>query len=498
MKGLELIKRLVVIVLAVLIFAVAFLGVYAKEKGVWIAKLKGYNYGMDFSGYRELKFVLDDSEATEKEYYVDDNGNIMGEVASDESSLTSSEINLVDEDGNPIETDDANADDESAEDKEDDPTSAYKIEKRMVSPNPVEARTPANYENTKKIVQKRLEKINGYEYNIRVDNETGDIVLEVPDDEENILLQKSIMTTKGNLKIVDSQNGLILLDSDKIQSATAIQGPDSESGNGYQMYVTIQYKKEAIETLREISTKYVKEETSEDEDDISSSEEEKIKTVKIMLDDTNLRETYFGDELKDGAISIPVGEAYTDYSKFEEVRNQVVAMANAINGESLPLEYELSSDTFIKSAITENTRRNIKIAFAIVVIAISAALIVRYKMRGLIAAALGITYAGALSLLIRYTNVYVTFNSACTYALAIVMNYYLLLKILEYSKNDEIKDHFARAIKEYYLMTIPVWIVGLIFTFAYGIAISSIGMVTFWGMFLQLVGIGITYALDLI
>ena len=47
-------------------------------------------------------------------------------------------------------------------------------------------------------------------------------------------------------------------------------------------------------------------------------------------------------------------------------------------------------------------------------------------------------------------------------------------------------------------MTIPVWIVGLVFTFAYGVAISSIGMVAFWGMFVQLVGIGIVYALDII
>jgi len=507
LKGLELIKRLVVIILAILIFAMAFLGVYTKDKGVWVAKLKGYNYGMDFSGYRELRYTLNDSEATEKEYYVDENGKIMGEVVTDNSSPTgNTEINLVDDAGNPIVTDDATG----AGKNEDDPTSAYKKEKRMVSPNPAEVRTPENYEKTKKIIQKRMERLNGYEYNIRVDNETGDIVLEVPDNEDDILVQKSIMSTKGNLQIVDSQTGLILLDSDKIESATAVQGLDGQTGNAYQMYVTIQYKKDAIETLREISTKYVKEETptsgenadentvSEDETEEESSEESNIKSVKVLLDGTSLRETYFGDELKDGAISIPVGEATTDLSAFEKTRNQVAAMASTINGEPLPLEYELVSDNFKKSDVTEMTKRNIKMIFAIVVVAISAALIIKYKMSGAVAAALGLLYSGVISLIFRYTNVYITLNSACTFGLVLCLNYYLLFRILNNSKDGKGKEGLAKAIKEYYLMTIPVWIVGLVFTFAYGVAISSIGMVAFWGMFVQLVGIGIVYALDII
>ena len=498
MKGLELIKRLVVIILAILIFAMAFLGIYAKDKGVWVAKLKGYNYGMDFNGYRELRYTLDDSEATEKEYYVDENGKIMGEVVTDNSSLTgNTEINLVDDAGNPIVTDDATG----ADKKEDDPTSAYKKEKRMVSPNPAEVRTPENYEKTKKILQKRLENLNGYEYNLRVDNETGDIVLEVPDNEDDILVQKSIVSTKGNLQIIDSQTGLVLLDSDKIQSATAVQGLDSETGNAYQMYITIQYKKDAIETLREISTKYVKEETKAQDENAEAEEgsaEDNIKTVKIMLDGTALRETYFGDELKDGTISIPVGEASSDLATFEQTRNQVAAMASTITGESLPLEYKLVSDNFKKSDVTETTKKNIKMIFAIVVVAISAALIIKYKMNGAVAAALGLMYSGVISLIFRYTNVYVTLNSACTFGLVLCLNYYLLFKILNYSNDGKGKESLARAIKEYYLMTIPVWIVGLVFTFAYGVAISSIGMVAFWGMFVQLVGIGIVYALDII
>ena len=56
----------------------------------------------------------------------------------------------------------ANEESENSENKEDDPTSAYKIEARKVSPNPAEIRTQENYKNTKRIMTDRLEKINGY------------------------------------------------------------------------------------------------------------------------------------------------------------------------------------------------------------------------------------------------------------------------------------------------------------------------------------------------
>mgnify|MGYP003292720510 CR=1 FL=1 len=36
---------------------------------------------------------------------------------------------------------------------------------------------------TKKIIQERLETIPGYEYNIRMDDITGEMLVEVPDDE---------------------------------------------------------------------------------------------------------------------------------------------------------------------------------------------------------------------------------------------------------------------------------------------------------------------------
>jgi len=39
--------------------------------------------------------------------------------------------------------------------------------------------------------------------------------------------------------------------------------------------------------------------------------------------------------------------------------------------------------------------------------------------------------------------------------------------------------------KELYLMIIPVCIIAVIFVFVPGVVISSIGMILFWGLFIQ-------------
>lgn len=483
MKGLDLIKKLVIITISILVAAVAFFGVYGREKGVWLSKLKDYNYGMDFKGYRELRFVLDDSEETEKKYYVDDNGNIKGEVKEEDQSLTGdTEINLVDDSGNPIETDDINAKNESenSENKEDDPTSAYKIEARMVSPNPAEMRTQENYKKTKKIMQDRLEKTNGYEYHFRMDDETGDIVLEVPDDNDTVVIQESLMTTKGNFKIVDSENGLILLDSDSIESAQAYPFQN-------QVYLIVQYKGDAINKLNEISKTYVAQASTDNESeeaDATGSTGTNSKNVDIMMDDTKLSTTYFGYEIKDGMLQLAMGQEAEDEEELLNSIKQVSALADTVAGESLPLEYKLSSDNYIKSKVTLDSKKNVKLFIAIMIVLASAVLIIKYNKNGLVLAAIGILYSGLLALSIRYTNVFITFNSVVTYLMCLILNYVLLFKIARKNR--------AEAIKEYYWMTIPVWCVGIVFTFAKAMDISSIGMVSFWGMFIQLITAGLT------
>ena len=219
-KFLKRIKILVIILIAILISVIAFCGLYVKEYGIWKNILPDYNLGMELDGFRELRYVLDSSEE-EKEVYVDENGNYKGDVMTS-SEETSNEVEVSGE---------------------------YKKEKRLVAVNPKENINIENFEKTKKILQKRLEQISQYEYNIRLDNITGEIVIELPDN-ENIELEQSLISTVGKITMVDHQTGVILIEDNNIGVANMFA---SNENNQYQSYLQISFDEIGKEKLKEIS-----------------------------------------------------------------------------------------------------------------------------------------------------------------------------------------------------------------------------------------------------
>ena len=62
----------------------------------------------------------------------------------------------------------------------------------------------------------------------------------------------------------------------------------------------------------------------------------------------------------------------------------------------------------------------------------------------------------------------------------------MLLKAINNTK-DGSKIAFANTVKKYYLAIIPVIIFALVLTFESTITVGTIGMIAFWGLFVQLV-----------
>ena len=73
-------------------------------------------------------------------------------------------------------------------------------ETRTIKANPDEARTIDNFEKTKQIIQRRLDKIDFNEYNIRQNNITGELVVELPEN-DNVSLEEALITTPGKINI---------------------------------------------------------------------------------------------------------------------------------------------------------------------------------------------------------------------------------------------------------------------------------------------------------
>ena len=438
-ENLKRIRTIAILLIAILISVIAFCGVYLFKSGVWNNYIPGFKYGMELSGMRELRFVLDDT-SDEKEVYVDENGNICGEVVKEDTSSSNTEVSLEETGEN------AEAPKEETEEEKDPALEGYTIETRTIKTNEDSAINKENFEKAKKIIQKRLERNATYEYNIRLDDATGELILEVPDNDE-LESVESLVRTPGKLEIIDSQNGLRLLDDSGLKSVTKT---DINTESGYQPYLVLTFDKNGAEKIKEISNKYVATKVEEQEDNSAEKAEgteetteastnesnEEKKYITINLDGQAILKTYFGQELSNGVLQIPWGQATSDYDTFVKASKEADGVAQILNDEELPLTYKLSSDNYIKSSIHENVLNIFKISVAVVIAVVSIYFIIRYRLNGFKSAILALGYIGLIVIIFRYTNVVITVNSL----ISLISTYLTMKIIIQISRFWRMKD----------------------------------------------------------
>lgn len=470
-------KVVVILLFVVLVSSVAFVGVYQKENGVWRNLVSDYQYGMDIEGVRELVYTVDDTEE-EKYVYVDEQGNIQGEVWKEGNSVTKEE-------------DSENAEDTT--DTENVEEVPYAKETRKIKVNPDDKLTKENFEQAKKMIQKRLKQEELDEYNLRIDDVTGKLVIESENDDEIVHLVEQLVSKPGKFQIIDYQNGLVLMDNLDIKNASVVYSNQSS----YNTYLQIEFNKEGAEKLKEISNKYVeiKEETEGEEQEQTeenaeeNSEEEKEtekKMVSIVFDDDTMMTTYFGEEMSSGLLQIAVGQERTKYEDFLEDYQSAKTLANMINSGVLSVAYELETDNFVKSEWIAS-KQNLEITFFVILVVIPAIFyIVKFKKNGVLAAILNMGYIAVLSLIFKYTNVEMTINAVFASILMIVVNMAFIKMIVKHSETQKIGQAYIEVSKKFYLASIPLVVTALVFTFTKNYAINSVGMVVFWAMILNI------------
>lgn len=473
-------KIFVVILIVLLLSLVAFVGVFTREKGIWSNIVSDYQFGKDISGMREIRYSLND-ESEEKYVYVDEEGNIKGEVWKD---------------GNSITQEDENQEDETEIDSEENSEEeiSYEKETRTIQANSDENRNKENFEKAKRIIQERFKNQNIEDYNIRLDDVTGKLQIELANDDEKVDLAEELIEEQGKFKIVDYQNGIVLMDNSDIKNVSVLY---SNSDSSYNTYLQIEFNKEGKEKLKNISNKYVEtvapKEDSEDIDNENEevseedSEEKEIKYVSVVLDDTTMMTTYFGEEMASGILQIKAGQARTEYEDFRKDYESAKLIADILNSGILPIDYELETDNFVGAQLTENSLNNIKIIFAIIIVIISIILILKFKLNGFISAILGIGYIALLSLIIRYTNVIVTVNGLTALACMIAANYIFYGMILRKLDETIFSIAYLEVMKKFYLSVIPLIVIAIVFTFAKYTLVNSIGMIVFWALVLNAV-----------
>ncbi len=360
------------------------------------------------------------------------------------------------------------------------------IKLKVSEDNNAETKTAENYQISKKIIEKRLQKLGIGNYIIKLDKETGSILVEVTENKATDQIVSNLNTT-GKFEMVDSETKEVLLNNEKIKQARVMSGSNGSTSRGTTVYLEIEFNQEGTKKLEDISKQYVKventtsgnevsENTTETNETEENTETKTEKKVTINLDGEEIMSTSFENPIKTGKIQLSIGSSSTDQKTLQGYVNQAASIATVLNTGSMPIQYEIEENQYILSDITD---REISIAIYIILGMIGIgmiAIIVKYKKIG----ALGvISYIGFVSLfmiIIRYANVVLSIEGIFGVLIAFILNYILLYQLL--AKVEDRKTVY----KNYWIRMIPVIITVVTFCFINWIPISSFGMTMIWGI----------------
>lgn len=453
------VKILTITLLIAVITMVAFIGVYTKVQNRMENQVKDYDLAMDLKGSRNIRLKISTGNKT----IIKD---AEGKEVEDSTSLTDEQIT------------------EKGYTKEEIPY------------NSEEAKTVENYVASQKILEKRLEKLGVSNYIIKLDDTTGDIIIELTENDRTDNVISNLYTT-GKFEIVDSQTKEVLMDNKDIKQARVMYGSGNSTGtsSGTNVYLDIEFTKEGRQKLEQISSQYVKEdmpeentptdETPTDEtttDETTTEEENKETTEKkitMNIDDSEIMSTNFEEPIRTGKLQLSIGAASTDQKTLQGYIDQAGSMATVLDIGNMPLKYELDENQYV---LTDINNQEMQIAIYVVVLVVVLALIalmVRYKAVG----ALGvISYIGFISLLllvIRYANVTIAIEGLVGIVMTLILNYILVNQLTKKSEERLV------VYKDFFVKIIPVIIMVVTFCFIPWTPISSFGMTMIWGIALM-------------
>ena len=478
----------------ILLATVAIFGVYTQKQNRMENALNGYSYGMDLKGGRTLIFT----------------------------PSTESSIIVKDSEGNEV---------ENSSDLTDEEIAQKGYTKEEVSDNQENDLTVENYKKSKEIIEKRLKELGLENYNISLNEETGEITLILPEDEDTDNIASEI-TTVGKFEIIDKETNEVLMNNDDIKESKVLSGASS-TGSGTMVYLDILFNKEGKQKFENITTNYKKvdntttennttdnttntesedntttDNTSNTEsennttadnttdntttDDSSETEEtETQKEVALKIDDEELMTTSFDEVIKNGEMTLSIGSATSDQKTYSEYVKNATQVATVLSNGKMPVKYNVTKNEYILSDVTRDTLHKIEIGIIIVTAIALIILVIKYHLDGFIAAIGYVSLASIYSIVIRYTNVTITSEGILGIAITLILNYafsvMLLKKLKESKKNQDegaINKATKKTYKEYFLRIMPISIMAVVFTLYPWEPISSIGMVTFWGIVL--------------
>lgn len=437
-KTLKLLGKISVVVIILLLSLISFAGIYVKDKNAMKNVIPEYKLGTDLYGARNILVKVDDSTTTKK---YDSNGNLV----------------------------------ENSSDKDENNENITEVEEKV---NPDELRTAENYETVKNIIEARLKYMNVEDYLLRFDESTGNISLEVPENSSTDYIAQYTIT-KGEFKIVDNDTSEVLLSNADLKEAKVQY---STSTSGTTVYLTIEFNKDAVEKLKNISNTYI---SSTDAEGKTTT-----KKVKMTLDDSTIISTYFQEEISTGIIQLSMGTS-TNTSEIQSNIQSASNMAVLLNTDPMPLTYTMETNRFVYSDITAETLKIVIVGLCIVALIMVICMVIKFKKNGLMGVIADIGFTAVLLLAIRYGNVEISLAGIFAIAIAVIVEYIVTGLILnEYSKKCE-KEILIKNIKHLMgriaICLVPFVVMAVTFALISWEEIASIGMILFWAIIIMII-----------
>ena len=346
--------------------------------------------------------------------------------------------------------------------------------------------TSEKVEEVKGLIKKRLKQLGAEDYLLKVDYTTGEMVLELEENNSTDRIVADIYTA-GELKMVDSEDTTKVHMTNNDVKSVSVKYSATETGTG--IYLDLEFTEEGAKKIEDLSSnayktieKEEKTETEKSETETTTEGEEKKEEVKqpklmLMIDDSELVSSSFDFPITTGRLQLSLNSGTTDEAEIQEAVNSGLAIAGILNNGPLPIKYQLDANTYVYSEIT-NTMKNIfAIAMAVIILIALVVLVIKYKMSALLAAISYIGFIALYLLVLRYANVVISLEGVAGIIIILIINYLLLRKLLQTSSVLE-------AYKEIAIQLIPVIVVIIAFSFIRWTNIARFWMTMFWGFIL--------------
>ena len=431
------VKILTIILAIILVTLIAFGGIYVQTQNRMENKVKDYELGRELKSQRVIELKIKESTSTDSE-----------NSSSDENTETDSSKETENSE-ETTSTENESTENESTENK----------------------LTEKDYENAKKIMEKRLQALGAQDYTISLDKENGTVRVELAEN-DNVDMYIYYLYSSQKITIKDTDSKDILLNDDMIKGAKYSYTSDSKGA--YQVYEEIELTKDGQAKLNELLNDYAllatdvteienakkasesestkTESTSEENtestentdeqntestetqsttEETSSNSETTKKTAKLYVNDT----TYDVSKIEKGKITVKIGSSSTNTTSVNNNISKAAEIAMLENAGKLPADYEVDTNRYEYSSITQKEI----IYFAIVMIAILVITLlvycVIYKKSGILASISFVGFVASFSLLIRYTNVAISIEGISAIIIVMIINLIINREILSITRS---------------------------------------------------------------